>query len=147
MSIGKLVGFAVLALCVSGAKLHAQSSCFTVRVRLNGQPIPGPQTLTLKTKEWEKTASAEDGCIKVPVGVLETKSVDVLFTVPKNRVYLSAIPTGFLTGPWDVDLADKHFGGDGVLPKHARPKDVCVVVFHVGEPEATRTLTRCRTAF
>jgi hypothetical protein len=147
----KLTCFVILMLCVSTAKLYAQtkgeSPCFTIHVSLNGKPIAEPRSITFKTKEWEKTASVEAGCFKVPPAVLAEKDVDVLFTVPRNRVYLSTIPSGFLVGPWDVQLEDKRFGSDVALPKHARTKEVCAVVFHVGEPETTRTLTGCRTKF
>ena len=138
-------------LCMSATKLHGQaageSRCFAVHVRLNGKPVVGPQVLTFKTKEIEKSSSVEGGCFKVPAAVLREKAVDVLFTVPGNKVYLSTILTGFFTGPWDIDLADRRFGSDVVLPKHARTKEVCAVVFHVGEPETARTLTKCRTTF
>lgn len=142
----KVICFVALMLCMSAAKLHAQSSCFTVHVRLNGKPVAVPQVITFKTKEMERAVSAEAGCFKVPPAVLNEKAVDVLFTVPRNKVYLSAIHTGFLAGPWDVELEDKRFGKDVVLPKHARTKEVCAVVFHVGEPETASTLTGCRTA-
>ena len=81
----------------------------------------------------------------MPPAVLNEKTVDVIFTMPRNKVYLSTIQTGLLTGPWDVELEDKRFGRDVTLPKHARTKEVCAVIFHVGEPETIRTLTGCRT--
>ena len=83
----------------------------------------------------------------MPPAVLDLKTVDVLFKVPGNRLYLSTIKTGFLAGPWDVDLGDKTFGKDVMLPKHTRIRRACAVVFHVGEPEITQTLTGCRTTF
>lgn len=83
----------------------------------------------------------------VPTSLLREKTVDVLFTVQGNKVYLSTILKGFLAGPWDVDLADWRFGRNILMPKHARTKETCAVTFHIGEPETTRTLTRCRTTF
>jgi hypothetical protein len=140
-----------LLLCASAANLHAQAegkkggaSCFAVHVRLNGKVVDGPQTVTFKTKENEATARLEGGCFRVPPAVLNDKDVDVLFTVPRNKVYLSMIPTRFLAGSWDIDLEDERFGTDVVLPKHARTKETCVVVFRVGEPETVRALTGCR---
>jgi hypothetical protein len=59
---------------------------------------------------------------------------------------LSTIHTGFLAGSRDIELEDKHFGKDVVLPKHARTRDACAVVFHVGEPETVSTPTTCRTS-
>src|ERR1700732_4258469 len=130
-----------LLLCAGGAKLSAQSTppqkpqCFSIHVRLNGKPVGGPQVITLKTKQNETTASLEGGCFNVPPALLTEKALDVLFTVPRNKVHLSAIATGFFAGPWDIDLEDKKFGREVVLPKHARTREACAVVFHVGEPE------------
>ena len=143
---------AAFLLCTNAANLYAQaqseSPCFAIHVRLNGKPVVGPQALTFKTKEMEKkSVSAEGGCFKVPPAVLHEKAVDVLFTVPGNKVYLSSILSGFFAGEWDIDLADRRFPRDVVLPKHARTREACAVVFHVGEPETARTLTGCRTAF
>jgi len=137
------------AVCIfaSSVKLGAQNACFAVHVRLNGHQVTGPQMLTFKSKDWEKAAPAEGDCIRVPPSVLELKSVDVSFVVSGNSLSLSAIPTALLTGPWDIDLADRHFGRDVVLPKHAHAKNVCAVVFHVGEPETAATFTGCRTPF
>jgi hypothetical protein len=148
----KLICCAALSIiCMSAASLYAQAigrtPCFAVHVRLNGKEVAGPQSITFKTKQIEKTTTAVAGCFTVPPSVLNEKIVDVLFSVPKNKVYLSTIPTAFLAGPWDIELEDKRFGSEVVLPKHARTRDVCAVVFHVGEPETVRTLTKCRTAF
>jgi hypothetical protein len=74
------------------------------------------------------------------------KALDVSFTVPGSRVYLSGIAAGFLAGSWDIDLADKKFGSEVSLPKHARAKEACAVVFHVGEPETALVQTGCRTS-
>jgi hypothetical protein len=140
-----------LLLTAAVAKLLAQSTipqasqCFDIHVRLNGKPIDGPQVITLKTKQNESMASLEEGCFRVPPALLTEKTVDLFFTVPGNKVYLVAIPTGFFAGPWDIDLEDKKFGRDVLLPKHARAREACSVVFHVGEPERARSQTRCRT--
>ena len=103
--------------------------------------------MTFKTKEHEWGASLDGGCFKVPTEVLTEKNVDVLFTVPGNKVYISTIPIGFLAGPWDIDLADKRFSREVVLPKHIRTRDACAVVFHVGEPETAYAMAPCRTRF
>jgi hypothetical protein len=147
----KMLWSAVFLLCVNAASLNAQAPvenpCFRVHVRLNGKPVVEPQTIIFKTKEMEKSVAAGAGCFKVPSAVFQEAAVDVLFTVPGNRVYLSTIPPGFFAGSWEVDLADRRFGRNVVLPKHARTRNACLVIFHVGEPEMTRTLTRCRTKF
>jgi hypothetical protein len=113
-------------------------------MRLNGTPVDGPQEITLKTKQRESTASLEAGCFKVPPALLTEKALDVSFTVPGNKVYLSGIATGFFAGPWDIDLADKKFGSEVSLPKHARAREACAVVFNVGEPERRLVQTGCR---
>jgi hypothetical protein len=151
MSSQKLLWIAAFLLCISAARLYGEvpeeSRCFTIHVRLNGKPIAGPKMLTFKTREVEKSASAEGACFKVPPALLHEKDVDVLFIVPGNKVYLSTIPTAFLAGSWDIDLADRRFGRDVVLPRHTRTKEACAVIFHVGEPETARTLSGCRTTF
>ena len=95
--------------------------------------------------QGENTANLEGACFKVPPALLAEKAVDIFFTVPGNKVHLSAIPTGFFAGSWGVDLEDKKFGRDVVLPRHARTREACAVVFHVGEPETALSQTGCRT--
>jgi hypothetical protein len=77
--------------------------------------------------------------------VLKERAVDVLFLSAGGRIYLSTIDTGFLDGPWDIDLEDKQFSKNIVLPKHSRVKEVCAIVFHVGEPERAATQAPCRS--
>jgi hypothetical protein len=103
--------------------------------------------VTFKTKTTEKAVSLEGRCFRVPPGVLNEKSVDVLFQVARNKIHLSSILAGFFAGPWDIDLEDKRFGRDVVLPKNARTREVCAVIFHVGEPETGIMQTGCRTPF
>src|SRR5206468_8135501 len=90
-----------LLIFASPANLHAQAvaansqnSCFAIRVRLNGKLIDGPQTITFKTKEHETSVALEGGCFSVPSTLLKGKTIDVFFTLPGNRVYLSSILTG-----------------------------------------------------
>ena len=83
----------------------------------------------------------------MPPALLTEKAVDVFFTVPGNRIYLTAISPSFFTSPWDIDLADKKFDRDVRLPKHARIREACAVVFHGGEPENALSETGCRTPF
>lgn len=147
----KLYSLWALLLCMAVGTWSAQSAtaqeskCFSIHVRLNQKAVDGPQVITLKTKQSESTASVEDGCFKVPPALLTEKTLDISFTVAGNRVYLSGIATGFFAGPWDIDLADKKFGSEVSLPKHARAKEACAVVFHVGEPERTLVQTGCRS--
>jgi len=119
--------------------------CFSIHVRLNGAQIDGPQVIVLKTKQIESTAYLEHGCFKVPPALLTKKALDVSFTVSGSRVYLSAIATGFFSGPWDIDLADKKFGSGVRPPKHTHAKEACAVAFHVGEPERALVQAPCRT--
>jgi hypothetical protein len=88
-----------------------------------------------------------EGCFEIPAFVHSEKAVDVFFTVPSNRIYISTIAPEFFAGPWDVELEDHHFGRDIALPKHARVTEVCGVVFHIGEPERAITQAPCRTPF
>ncbi len=122
-----------------------ESKCVSIHVRVNGKAVDGPQVITLKTKQNESTASLDGGCFKVPSALLTEKALDVSFTVPGNKVHLAGIATGFFAGPWDIDLADQKFGSEVSLPKHARAREACAVVFHVGEPETALVQTGCRT--
>ncbi len=138
-----VIGFSFLS---APPRLLAQDdSCFAIHVRLNGGVVDGPETVTLRTAENESATSLEAGCFKVPPAVFDEKRVDVVFTVPGNRVYLPAVSTGFLVGPWDVELEDRRFGKEVVLPKHTQIKEACVVIFHVGDPETAVVVSRCRT--
>lgn len=146
----RLCSLWALLLCMAVGAWSAQSAtaqeskCFSIHVRLNGKPVDDPQIITLKTKQNESTASLEEGCFNVPPALLTEKALDISFAVPGNRVHLSGIATGFFAGPWDIDLADKKFGSEVSLPKHARAKEACAVVFHVGEPETALVQTGCR---
>jgi hypothetical protein len=122
------------------------SRCFAIHVRLNAKPIDGPQLITLRTREKEDALTLEGGCFSVPASVLAQDMVDVLFAVPRSKIDLKGINAGFLTGPWDVELADKKFTVDVGLPKHTPAKEACAVFFHDGsEPERAMSQTRCRT--
>jgi hypothetical protein len=124
---------------------EASSPCFRLRVHLNGKPIDGPRVVTLKAEHTEATLSLQDGCFVLPPALLKEKTLDLVFTLPYNRIHLSDISAGFFAYSWDIELADKRFDSDVVLPKHARTKEACVVVFHAGEPETQMTQTSCRT--
>lgn len=143
----------MLLLCTDGTMLSAQSAvpqahqCFRIHVRLNGMPINGPQVITLKTKQSESTASLEEGCFKVPRTMLEEKAIGVSFTLPRNKIDLGSVATGFFSGVWDIELEDKKFDNSTPLPKHSRAKDACAIVFHMGdEPERGLSVIPCRTA-
>ena len=82
----------------------------------------------------------------MPPTLLTEKAVDVFFTVPGNKIHLVAISPSFFTSPWDIDLEDKKFDKNVSLPKHARIREACAVVFHGGEPENALSQTGCRTS-
>jgi hypothetical protein len=119
--------------------------CVTVHVRLSGKSIDAPDVITVRTKDKDTTVSSKDGCLTVPSELLAGKAVDVFFTVPGSRIYLTKISPSFLDAPWDVDLEDKKFGAKSRLPKHARVKEACEVLFHGGEPEIELLQTGCRS--
>jgi len=145
-----VIGLALL-LCTSASKLSPQATtpdeahCFAIHVRLNGKSVDDPKTITYKTKDNEQTVHLEGDCFKVPSDLLKEKTIDVFFTLPGSKVYLSSIPTGAFAGPWDVELADKRFARGVVLPKHIRARDACAVTFHVGDPETVSAMAPCRT--
>jgi hypothetical protein len=147
----RVCSLSALLLCVVALSLLAQSTmpqaphCLSIHVRLNGKPVDGPQVITLTTKQNENTASLEGGCFRVPPALLTEKVLDVSFTIPGNKIHLSSIATGFFAGPWNLNLEDKKFGKEVGLPKHARAREACAVVFHVGEPERELVQTGCRT--
>jgi hypothetical protein len=150
----RLIFLSLVLLAASATGMSAQESgsksvvpCFSIHVHLNGKVVEDPQRVTIKTKNAEFSTVQEGGCFRVPPEVLREQTVDVLFRVPGNKVHISAVAPGFFAGPWDVELEDKRFGKDLVLPKHARAKDACGVVFHVGEPERAIMQTSCRTPF
>ncbi len=141
----------VVLLWTNAAMLAAQSTnipeakCFRIRVSLNGTLIDGPDVITLRAKQNDSAVSAERGCFRVPSALFAEKALDVFFTVPGNKIYLSAIATGFFADSWDIDLEDKKFNRRSGLPKHARSKQACQVVFHGSEPENELLQAPCRT--
>lgn len=143
-----------LLLGACAANLHAQAAvedgekpCFAIHVSLNGKQLDGPQTVIFKTDESENAVTADGGCLRLPPALLTEKFFDIQFTVPRNRVSLTMMPTRFLAGPWDIDLEDKRFGRNVVMPKHARTRGICAIIFHFGEPETIATFNGCRTPF
>lgn len=140
-----------LVLYVLPAKLSAQGvaakgpHCFAINVHLNGQAIEGPQSVTLKTSKVENTVSLGQNCFQVPAAIVESELLEVSFTLPGNKVHMSDIPTDFLTGLWDVELADKKFAKDVVVPKHANASEVCAIIFHGGDQTQSLAQPQCRT--
>lgn len=138
-------------LCVLAARLSGQSAapqeapCFRIHLHLNGKPIEGPQAITLETKQRDITVPLEGSCFTLPHAMRGQGKIDISFTIPGNKVHLSAIDEGFFSGSWDIDLEDKRFSNEVVLPKHARVKKACAVIFHVGEPETSMSQAGCRT--
>jgi hypothetical protein len=136
----------------SATMLTAQSTntpelnCFKIRVSLNGNLIDGPAVITLRTKQNESIVPLERGCFRVPLELFSEEKLDVLFTLPGNKIHLAAISTGFFTDSWDIDLDDKSFTKRRTgLPKHVRSGEVCQVSFRGGEPERGIFQTGCRT--
>jgi len=125
-------------------RVPQKNDCFIIHVRLNGKPVDPPRVVNLKSSFGERSVPLDGGCFKVPSVMLAEKALDISFTVPGNALRLSAIPTGFFMGPWDISLEDKTFGRAASLPKHARAREACNVVFHVGEPETALLVTACR---
>lgn len=122
-----------------------QQPCFSIRMHLNGKLVEGPQLIQLSTKGTESAVPLEQGCFKVPSALLAKEALDISFIVPGNRIRLYTIAVGFFAGAWDIDLADKKFGGEVSLPKHSHARNTCAVVFHVGDPETQLVQTGCRT--
>lgn len=147
------ITFLLFLSCVATASPNAQNTgensnhgCFVLHVRLNGKALDDPRTITLKTKDTETSLSLQGGCFMVPPALLKEKTLDVAFTVPKNKVDLSDISSTFFRDAWEIDLLDdKRFRSDVVLPKHARIKEACFVVFHGSEPERQLSETGCRS--
>lgn len=143
-----------LLLAASSTGMYAQGSdnkggvsCFSIHVRLNGKAIKDPLKVTFKTNNAETSTEQVGGCFSVPPDVLSEQAVDVYFTTTGNNVHLSAIATGNFAGPWDVELEDTRFSSDMALPKDARVKNACGVVFHVGKSEKAITQPSCRTQY
>jgi hypothetical protein len=140
-----------LSLCVHPTKLSAQgaapkgSRCFAINVHLNGQAIAGPKTVTLKTTKAEDTVSLDQTCFQLPSDMLKSELIEISFTLPGSQIHMADIPTDFFSGQWDVQLADKKFGSDVSVPKHANVSGICAVVFHGGDSEQSLSQPQCRT--
>jgi hypothetical protein len=115
--------------------------CFAIRVHFNEKPVPEPQVISFRARADHKAVSREGSCFRVPRALLKEKTLDVSFVLPKNKVYLSAIPAGFFLGVWDVDLQDSG-PEDDVAQSNAAPRgENCARhVLHRG----TRNGTSCR---
>ena len=140
-----LLGFNAAKLYTQAAPRNGESPCFAIRVLLNGKVIAGPEAVTFRTKQGTMEVTLKSGCFKVPPEIFKEQTVDVLFNLSKNSIRILEIDPGFLTGPWDVDLEDKHFGKEVLPLKHGRVKEACAVIFHVGDPETIMTESSCRS--
>ena len=118
--------------------------CFAIEVRLNGQPIAGPQAITLYIAKNETSVVRVGKCFPVPAEVVAAKKVYVSFSLERDFIQFGEVPGWFFGRPWDLDLADRRFGKDVRLPKGARVKQTCVLVVHAGEPERVVTTYPCR---
>lgn len=118
--------------------------CVVIHVRLNGKALDGPQSIAIRTKIGEELLPLTAGCFSVPANTFKEARADMTFELAGNRIHLSAIPTGFFVGSWDIELEDQHFGKDVILPKNARIPEACTVVFHVGDPETRMSQGGCR---
>jgi hypothetical protein len=141
-----LLSTVIMATCEMAAQSPRGIDCFGIKVRLNGKEIGNPHIILLKIGSDRAELHAEGGCFKVPPKFLGSNSVDVTFEVLGNRVYLSSVSASFLKGPWEVDLADRKFKPGTIIPRGAKIKEVCAVVFHVGTPEREMAMHPCRTA-
>ena len=145
-----MCGLALL-LCVHPTRTSAQGvapkgpHCFAINMHLNGQAIDGPQVVTLKTRKAEDTVSLDEKCFKVPSAMLQSELMEISFTLPGNKIHMSDIPTDFFNGSWDVELADKKFGSDVTVPKHANVSGICAVVIREGAGEQSLSQPQCRT--
>jgi len=146
VKIGVVLGLGIL--CLGFSTFDASASdphCFAINVRLNGQSIEGPQSVTLKTRKVENTVSLEQKCFKVPNAVVESELIEITFTVPGNKIHMTDVPADFFDGMWDVDLADKKCGKEVPVPKHASASEICAVVVHSGNSDQSMAQPQCRT--
>jgi len=145
----RLIGCFCLAVLFTTLSAQAATGtdpgCLAINVRLNGQAIAGPQSVTLKTSKVENTVQLDQKCFKVPDAVMQSELIEVSFTVPGSKIHMSDVPVDFLSGMWDVDLADKKFGKEVVVPKHANVGEVCALVVHNGNSDQGFAQPQCRT--
>src|SRR3954471_525049 len=125
-----LLGVGPTPLPIQSVTTSSGDDCFTIGVRLNGRPVEGPRSISLKSKNAESVAHLDGGCFRVPAKLKNAEALDVVFIVPGNRIYLPSVSTSLFSGAWDVDLADKHFGKGVNVPKGAHVKEACSIVFH-----------------
>jgi hypothetical protein len=145
LGVSAFLSTSAVSLRAQQGTTFAEKQCFALHVRLNEKPLPDPARVTFKTRNIELAETPENGCFVIPSALRNEKTVDVVFTVPGSKVYLSSFALDFFAGPWNVDLADKKFGGGVPLPKHARVSQTCVVTIHVGEPGTVVAQSPCRT--
>ena len=143
-------GFLIcLGVLCSGLGAQAASAgdlhCFAINVRLNGQPIEGPQSVTFKTRNVENTVALDQKCFKVPDAVLASELIEVSFTVPGSKIHMTDVPPDFLNGMWDLDLADKKFSKDVAVPKHANVGEVCALMVQSEGSSQGLAQPQCRT--
>ena len=141
----------LLSLYVVPVDLSAQgpaakaAHCFGITVRLNGQSIEGPTTVTLKSRKAEDTVSLAGNCFQVSGAIAESELVEVSFTVPGNKLHMADVPSDFFSGTWEVELADKKFSKDIAVPKRANASEVCAVIIRDGEQTQSIAQPQCRT--
>lgn len=143
-------GLLFLSLCVPPLTHAAEgptaqtAHCFSIKVRLNGQPIEGPTAITLKSRNAEDTVSLAGNCFQVPAAIAQSELVEVSFTVPGNKLHMADIPSDFFIGTWEVELADKKFSKDIAVPKRANASEVCALIVRDGDQTQSLAQPQCR---
>jgi hypothetical protein len=123
-----------------------QNQCFSVHVHLDGRLLDGPSSVTLYGKGIQKTIEKSQGCFHVPAELLLQDFLDISFTVEKNALYLPRISTFRLRTLLDVEIEDKKFTNQYLIPKHSPTREACFVAFEEGEPGVVSMFTHCRRA-
>jgi hypothetical protein len=118
--------------------------CFDVRVKLNGRILDGPSHITLLGKEARIEIERSQGCFHVPSDLLKQETLDLTFIIGKDELYMTGIQTFRLETLLDVEIEDKKFYHESLIPKGAQTKQVCYVVYKEGEPEIASIFSRCR---
>jgi hypothetical protein len=143
-----LVCFIGVVLRIGAQEVPSKAtSCFDVKVRLNGNLLDGPSSVTLFGPGIQMTVGKEGGCFHVPPEMRTLGETDLSLTVAKESLYFLRIPVARLHTLLDVEIEDKKFSFYVKVPKGAKVKQSCNVVVHDGDAEPVFFYPYCRKTF
>ena len=128
----------------SQAACQDEKGCLKVRIRLNGDALPLPDSVTFIWPGGERAVPSKNSEFRIPSELPSGKMLSLRLPAGESLLSIPGILPDWLNYPWDIELEDKQFpNGRGILSGR-KAKGSCVVTIHGGEPETSLIISNCR---